>query len=127
MIALRVVLALFLVTSSVPVLAQTVSDSESLVGHWAGIATTTNMRQGNMRLPYALSIERVEGGKVYGTIETAGAGGGFVGTLRGNQLTFYTGRYENSLTVSGRRMFGVRRGGSDIENTEIGLDKVEAK
>ena len=124
---LRVALALVLMTSTVPVFAQTMSDSESLVGRWSGTATTMNIRRGNIRSPYTLSIERVDGGKVYGTIDADGASGGFVGTLRGNQLTFYTGRFENLLTVSGKRMFGVRRGGADIENTEIGLDKVEAK
>lgn len=61
-----------------------------------------------------LTITRVEGDRIFGSVESWGAGGGswgglhhtrtFQGTLRGNELTF--GPFQ--LTVDGRRMTGRR-------------------
>ena len=51
----------------------------------------------------------------------------FVGTLRGNTLTFYTGCFETALTLQGKRLYGLRRAGADNDNYELGLDKIEKK
>src|SRR5437870_7531907 len=129
MIVFRLALGLLLVVLGSSALAQNALDPESLVGEWAGIAALIGPRGGVTRGPVALAIERVEGGKVYGRIETPGGGSPttFVGTLRGNMFTFYTGRFETALTVVGKRLYGVRRAGGDGDNTELGLDKVEKK
>src|SRR5947209_7625997 len=79
------------------------------------------------RLPGRVRAVDREGrrAKVYGWTSTPGGQTtSFVGTLRGNTLTFYTGRFATDLTVAGTRMYGMRRGGGEGENTELGLDKV---
>ena len=133
--ALRLALALFvLVSGSTAAMAQSASaqsapDPQALVGEWAGMATLTAARRGAMRSPYLLTIEKVEGGKVYGRADMRedGSPSSFVGTFRGNTLTFYTGRFETNLILEGKRLYGLRRAGADIENFEIGLDKIEKK
>ena len=122
-------LVAIVVLGSAPTLAQTVVDSSSLVGEWSGTATLISARAGADRRTYTLTIEKVEGGKVYGRAGAAGDGPpiNFVGTLRGATFTFYTGRFETQLTVAGNRMYGLRRAGADNENVELGLDKVDAK
>lgn len=126
MVARRIVLAWLLVLGGSPVFAQTAADPETLIGEWSGLATQISPRGAGSRGGYTLSIERVEGTKVYGWTSTPGGGHttSFVGTLRGNTLTFYTGRFATNLTVAGTRMYGMRRGGGEGENTELGLDKV---
>ena len=126
MVALRIMLAWLLVLGGSPVFAQTTSDPQALIGEWSGLATQISSRGAGSRGPYTLSIERVEGVKVYGWTSRPGGGQStsFVGALRGNTLTFYTGRFATDLTVAGTRMYGVRRGGGEGENTELGLDKV---
>src|SRR5262245_64711121 len=100
MTALRLALVLLLVVIGASAHGQSAPDPQSLVGEWAGIAAVLSPRGGASRAPFALAIDRVEGGKVYGRIETPGGGSPttFVGTLRGNTLTFYTGRFETALT-----------------------------
>ncbi|SRR5712691_7072808 len=129
MTALRVALVLLVVVIGSSALAQTAPDPQALIGEWAGVATLIGARGAATRGPFALSIDKVEGGKVYGRTETPGGGppASFVGTLRGNTLTFYSGRFETVLTVAGRRIYGVRRAGGEGENVELGLDKVEKK
>ena len=125
MVARRIMLAWLLVLGGSPVFAQTTADPQTLIGEWTGLATQISPRAAGSRGAYALSIERVEGAKVYGWTSTPGGQTtSFVGTLRGNTLTFYTGRFATDLTVAGTRMYGVRRGGGEGENTELGLDKV---
>jgi hypothetical protein len=126
MVARRIMLAWLLVLAGSPVFAQTAADPQTLIGEWSGLATQISPRGAGSRSAYTLSIERVEGTKVYGWTSTPGGGQtmSFVGTLRGNTLTFYTGRFATNLTVAGTRMYGVRRGGGEGENTELGLDKV---
>ena len=131
--ALAFALALLLLVTGSAAFAQTVPaqtppDPQALVGEWAGVATHIAARAGATRGPYVLTIEKVEGGKVYGRADLAGSGPptSFVGTFRGNTLTFYTGRFETALTLEGRRLYGLRRGGAD-NDFELGLDKVEKK
>ena len=126
MVARRIMLAWLLVVGGSPVCAQTAADPRALIGEWSGLATQISPRGAGSRGAYTLAIERVEGAKVYGWTSTPGGGQttSFVGTLRGNTLTFYTGRFATDLTVTGTRMYGVRRGGGEGENTEFGLDKV---
>ncbi|SRR5712691_1284365 len=125
----RVVLVSLLVLGGSPTLAQTVPDTPSLIGEWTGVATLIGARAGASRRTYTLTIDKVEAGKVHGRAGTPGDGppANFVGVLRGNTLTFYTGRFETQLTVAGKRMYGVRRAGADNDNLELGLDKVETK
>jgi len=127
MTGLRVALLWLLLLGNPPVFAQTVVDPDMLIGEWSGVATNISPRGAGTRGAYTLSIERVEGGKVYGRTITPGDSRptSFVGTLHGNALTFYTGRYATELTVSGTRMYGVQRGGGEGDNTELGLDKVK--
>jgi hypothetical protein len=126
MVARRIMLAWLLVLAGSPVFAQTAADPQTLIGEWSGLATQISPRGAGSRSAYTLSIEKVEGAKVYGWTSTPDGGHttSFVGTLRGNILTFYTGRFATDLTVAGTRMYGVRRGGGEGENTELGLDKV---
>ena len=119
--------SLFILGNS-PTLAQTVPDSASLVGEWNGVAARIDSRAAAFRRAYTLTIDKVEDGKVYGRADTPGGGpsANFVGTLRGDTFTFYTGRFQTQLTVAGKRMYGVSRAG-DTDNVELGLDKVEPK
>jgi|SRR5262245_24742133 len=129
MTAVPVALVLFLLVNGSAALSQTTApDPQALVGEWAGVATRIAVRAGATRGAYMLTIEKVEGGKVYGHADVPGGGppASFVGTLRGNTLTFYTGRFETALTLEGKRLYGVRRGGVD-DNFELGLDKIEKK
>jgi hypothetical protein len=78
-------------------------DPQTLVGRWVGSWTNANTGKGNGK--YYLTIERVEGQKVFGVGEFVGQKTSQFkvnGTLSGNQLTF--GRTE--LTVDGREMRG---------------------
>src|SRR5262249_52107116 len=113
MTGLRVTLLWLLFLGSASVFAQTAVDPATLIGEWFGVATHISPRGASTRGAYTLSIERVEGGKVYGQTITPGDGRptSFVGTLHGNALTFYTGRFATELTVAGTRMYGVQRGG----------------
>jgi len=132
--ALAFALALLLLVTGSAALAQTVPapttpDPQALVGEWAGVATRIAARAGAARGAYMLTIEKVEGGKVYGRADMPETGppSSFVGTLRGNTLTFYTGCFETALTLQGKRLYGLRRAGADNDNYELGLDKIEKK
>src|SRR5207245_10733629 len=70
MVALRIMLAWLLVLGGSPVFAQTTSDPQALIGEWSGLATQISPRGAGSRGPYTLSIERVEGVKVYGWTST---------------------------------------------------------
>jgi hypothetical protein len=128
MTALRIVLVLLLLVPGSSALAQTAPDPQSLIGEWAGLVTLVGGRAAASRSAYTLSIEKVEGEHAYGRADTPGGGppANFVGTLRANTLTFYTGRFEIALTVAGKRMYGQSRYGGD-STVELGLEKVEKK
>src|SRR2546421_4204700 len=129
MTTLAVALALLVLVSGSPAFAQTAPDPQALVGEWAGVATRIAPRAGASRATYMLTIEKVEGAKVYGHADTLGSGppASFVGTLRGNTLTFYSGRFETALTLAGKRLYGLRRGGAHTHNPQIGPHKIETK
>ncbi len=78
-------------------------EPQTLVGKWSGSWTNANTGKGNGK--YYLTIDRVEGQKVFGSGEVIGQKNSEFkvnGTLSGNQLTF--GRTE--LTVDGVTMRG---------------------
>jgi len=112
-----------------PAPAETTPDPQALVGEWAGLATRIAARTGATRSSYRLMIEKVEDGKVFGRADMRSDGppSSFVGTFRGNTLTFSTGHFETNLALEGKRLYGLRRAGADNDNFEIGLDKIEKK
>jgi hypothetical protein len=78
-------------------------EPQTLVGRWSGSWTNANTGKGNGK--YYLTIERVEGQRVFGAGEFVGQKTSTFkvnGTLSGNQLTF--GRTQ--LTVEGVTMRG---------------------
>jgi hypothetical protein len=92
------------------VVAQNV-DPQSLVGQWDGNWTEKSESKVNGR--YYITIERVEGNRVFGRAEVHSMKGKtefqFVGTLQGNRLTF--GRDNvTDLTIDGNRMEGTAIG-----------------
>jgi hypothetical protein len=92
------------------VFAQNV-DPQSLVGQWNG--NWTEKSESKMNGPYYITIERVEGNKVFGLGEVHSRSGKtefrFVGTLQGNRLTY--GRDNvTDLTIDGNRMEGTSIG-----------------
>jgi hypothetical protein len=93
------------------VVAQNV-DPQSLVGQWTG--TWTEKSQSKMNGRYYITIEKVDGKRVFGRAEVHGSGSGknefqFVGTLEGNRLTY--GRDNvTDLTIDGNRMEGTSIG-----------------
>src|SRR5262245_33925447 len=104
-LAVSVAAALALVPAA---LAQNVApEPQSLVGQWIGtwIDKSEEKRNG----PYYITIERVDGNKVFGRGEVHSRPGKtefkFVGTLEGNRLTY--GR-DNviDLAIDGDRMEG---------------------
>jgi hypothetical protein len=92
------------------VMAQNV-DPQSLVGQWNG--NWTEKSESKVNGPYYITIERVEGSKVFGRGEVHSRSGKtefqFVGTLQGNRLTY--GRDNvTDLTIDGNRMEGTAIG-----------------
>ena len=92
------------------IVAQNV-DPQSLVGQWTG--NWTEKSESKINGPYYLTIERVEGNKVFGLGEVHSRSGKtefrFVGTPQGNRLTY--GRDNvTDLTIDGNRMEGTSIG-----------------
>jgi hypothetical protein len=88
-------------------------DPQSIVGEWTGTWTAGAVSggagpRGGSRGPYSLTIARVEGNVVRGTVESQGATANFRGTLSGNQLTFGNERVQTELTIEGDSMRGTR-------------------
>jgi hypothetical protein len=105
----RVFLCLLIVVAVVPsAWSQTPSvDPQSLIGQWSGSWTGTHggAGRGSGSGKYYLTIERVEGEKVYAKQETSSKRGNVnsvTGRLSGNLLTF--GKTE--LTIDGKNMQG---------------------
>src|SRR4030095_15449723 len=92
------------------VVAQNV-DPQSLVGQWTG--TWTEKSESKMNGPYYITIERVDGNKVFGRAEVHSRSGKtefqFVGTLQGNRLTYGRDNVAD-LTIDGNRMEGTALG-----------------
>jgi hypothetical protein len=92
------------------VVAQNV-DPQSLVGQWTG--TWTEKSESKMNGPYYITIERVDGNRVFGRAEVHSRSGKtefqFVGALQGNRLT--DGRDNvTDLAIDGKRMEGTAIG-----------------
>lgn len=112
---LPLLLAAIFLASALPASPQATLDPQALVGEWEG---TWEAESDNGRVftgAYALTIERVEGDKVYGRGEIRGARNTefqFEGTLAGNRLRFDKGGKDGAteLRVEGARMFGASRG-----------------
>jgi hypothetical protein len=102
------------------VVAQNV-DPQSLVGQWTG--TWTEKSQAKMNGRYYITIEKVDGKRVFGRGEVHSGSWKnefqFVGTLEGNRLTY---RRDNltDLTIDGNRMEGTSIGRT---NRRLKLDK----
>jgi hypothetical protein len=92
------------------VVAQNV-DPQSLVGQWTG--TWTEKSESKMNGPYYITIERVDGNRVFGRAEVHSRSGKtefqFVGTLQGNRLTYGRDNVAD-LTIDGNRMEGTAIG-----------------
>ena len=90
--------------------AQTTTDPQSLVGEWVGTWNDRNLSRTNGK--YYLTIEKVEGNKVFGKGETTTNRNNqfrFQGTFDGSRLTF--GRdIITELMVDGDRMEGTSTG-----------------
>jgi hypothetical protein len=92
------------------VVAQNV-DPQSLVGQWNG--TWTEKSESKMNGPYYITIEKVDGNRVFGRGEVHSMRGKtefqFVGTLEGNRLTYGRDNVAD-LTIDGNRMEGTAIG-----------------
>ena len=96
-------------------------DPQSLIGEWQG---TWETRSGEARGggQYYLTIEKVEGGKVYGKVTVTGRRSNdfkFVGALEGNRLT-YGSTTRTELEIRDDQMKGTSTGGA---NRAITLSK----
>lgn len=109
------------------VFAQATLDPQSLVGEWAGkwIAAATgggNGGRGGTQGPYALVITKIEGDRVFATVESREFSGAVRGTLADNRLTFAGPQFRTELTIEGNQMRGLRQGGG-LPPREIQLVK----
>jgi len=107
--------------------AQATLDPQSLVGEWVGkwIAAATgggSGGRGGTQGPYSLVITRVEGDRVFATLDTQGFSGNIRATLSGDRLTFGGEQFQTELAIDGNQMRGTRRGGG-IPAREIQLLK----
>jgi len=86
-------------------------DPRSLTGQWNG--TWTEKSASKLNGPYYLTIEKVDGNKVFGRGEVHSRPGKtefkFVGTLEGNRLTYGRDNVVD-LTIDGDRMEGTATG-----------------
>jgi hypothetical protein len=118
-IASVVLLAAFAVSAW----SQTPLDPQSLVGVWSGAWTNRNLA--HITGQYHLTIERVDGSKVYGQVEIFGretAQFKIVGTLSGNRLTFGK-QNPTELLIEGNQMKGTAQGSARANPHEITLMK----
>jgi hypothetical protein len=97
-------------------------DPQNLVGEWSGSWKTAGAVQHEQGGRYYLTIEKVEGDKVYGKGRVEGRRArdfNFTGALTGDHLTFGKDSVAN-LTISGKQMRGKVEG---RVNWEIELSK----
>ncbi len=101
---------LLLASLASPVWPQSSPDPQALVGEWWG---SWKARAQKGRGDYALTVERVEGERVYGRAKATGpwkADFEFTGRFEGKRLTFGREDAATELVIDGRRMFGTFRG-----------------
>ena len=90
-------------------------DPQSLIGDWVG---TWQGRLASASGPYRLVIERVNGDKVHGHVETtsgrskqdAPTSFRIAGEVKGNHVTYGTSNYQVDLEVNGTEMRGTWNG-----------------
>ena len=104
------------VAFSAVVLAQSAVDPQALIGEWNGRWTIGAAGggvggRGGTQGPYKLVITKVEGDRVFATLDTQGFSGKITATLAGNTLSFGNDRLQTQLTVDGNQMRGTRSGG----------------
>jgi hypothetical protein len=107
----------------------TTVDPAALVGEWsgtwtAGAVTGSPGSRSGRQGPFILTITKVEGNVVGGTVEVQGVTSKIRATLRGNQLTFGNEQFQTELTIEGDRMRGTRqRAGTPSALLELGKRK----
>ena len=97
-------------------------EPQSLIGEWIG---TWQGKLASVSGSYRLTIQRIDGEKVRGHVETSGERGEnrtfpITGVLRGNHLTYGTSNYTVDLEISGSEMRG---NWSGLVKREISLTK----
>ena len=97
-------------------------EPQSLIGEWIG---TWEGKMASVSGPYRLTIQRIDGEKVRGRVETSGGRGEnrtfpITGVLRGNHLTYGTSNFTVDLEISGSEMHG---NWSGLVQREISLTK----
>jgi len=90
-------------------------DSQSLVGEWWGEWSTLN---GQFSDRIYITVKKIEGNKVFGVVEAAGADKylryeKFEGTLEGNVLSITLSKLWLRLTIEGKTMEGNAWGGQE--------------
>ena len=103
--------------------AQAPLDPQSLVGEWSGTWTAKH-HGGNGQ--YHVTIERVEGNKVFGQVVKSGRDRfNIVGTLAGNRLKFGGSGNPTELLIEGNQMKGSTQGAIRANPTDITLTKTK--
>jgi hypothetical protein len=104
--------------------AQAPLDPQSLVGEWSGTWQNKHYSGGNGQ--YHLTIERVEGNKVYGQVVKSGQDRfNIVGTLAGNRLKFGGSVNPTEVLIEGNQMKGSTQGAIRANPTDITLTKTK--
>ena len=114
---------LFLAAVSTAGFAQATLDPQAIVGEWNG--SWIDKRETLQNGQYSLTIERVEGNKVYGhgtLMIRRSFDFKFIGTLDGNRLTFGTETKVN-LTIDGTNMRGTSEGPTAARNITLSKHK----
>jgi hypothetical protein len=114
-----------LATLAAPAWSQAPLDRQSLVGEWSGSWKNKSLQQINGK--YYLTIENVEGDKVYGQLEISGQQTvklRQLGTLDGNRLTFSRPNPTEFL-IEGNQMKGSSQGSPRGNPWDINLMKTK--
>jgi len=105
--------------------AQAPLDPQALIGEWVGKWTATvgpgHGRYGGREGPYSLTVNRVEGDRVFATVAFQGTRN-IRATLSGNNLTFGNEQFQTALGIDGDQMRGRVTGGG-VPPREIALTK----
>jgi hypothetical protein len=105
--------------------AQAPLDPHTLIGEWVGKWTGTSLpghgRYGGREGPYSLTINRVDGDRVFATVAFQGTRN-IRAALSGNNLTFGNEQFQTALSIEGEQMRGTITGGG-IPPREIALTK----
>jgi len=103
--------------------SQTPLDPQSLIGVWSG--ARINKHGGGAEGQYELTVERVNGDKVYMQVVIAGRETfKTVGTLNGNRLTF-SKQNPTEFLIEGNQMKGTTQGSNRANPREITLTKTK--